>query len=54
MTAARAFCILSGALCSVSIYYNKRDILTVWRLLFLAYSMLAIGVIAMLHQWNVL
>lgn len=54
MTAARVFCILSGALCGASVYYNKRASLTADRLLFLAYSMLEIGVIALLHQWNVL
>lgn len=53
MTAARVFCILSGALCGASVYYNKRDGLTADRLLFLAYSMLAIAVIALLRRWGV-
>lgn len=54
MTAARVFCILSAALCGSSVYYNKRDGLTADRLLFLAYAALTIGVIALLHSWNLI
>lgn len=54
MTAARVFWALASFLCGSSIYYNKRDWLTADRLLFLAYSMLAIGIIAMLRRWGVL
>ncbi len=54
MTAAKAFCILSALLGGGSIYYTKRNDLASTRLLFLAYSMLLISVLAELRRWGVL
>lgn len=53
MIATQIFCVLACALCGASLYYNKRDGAKAVRLLFLAYSMLAIGVIALLRRWGV-
>lgn len=54
MTAAKAFCILSALLGGGSIYYTKRNDLLSTRLLFLAYSMLLISVLAELQRRGLL
>lgn len=54
MTAAKVFCILSALLGGGSIYCNWRNDLASTRLLFLAYSMLLISVLAELQRRGLL
>lgn len=54
MTAPRVFFLLSAILCEGSVLCNRREGPASTRMLFLAYCMLANGVLAELASWGLL